>query len=173
MRESFALSLDVFSDCLGGVFVAAQDAAVHLSGMNGTLSAIHHLNSLHDASFVQRREDLTHGLWSSAGGNGGAIRNLDDHLMLVGQVSNYRMKSTLHVDRTTIAVVAIKQKLAVLRDTLATADDPYPDMTSENIQAQLYHIRATIALVLDLLKVSRTEGERLRTEALREAGVCQ
>lgn len=172
VRESFALTLDVFFGCLGGVFVVAQDAAMQLSGLNGTLGAIHHLNSLHGASFAQQQDELAGSFWTFVGGNRRLIRTYGDHLLLVGQISNYRTKSATHVNRTIITVVALKEQLTTLRDSLATADDPYPDMSSEYVEAQLYHIRANMALAMDLLIDGRADAERFRSEALREARVC-
>jgi len=119
VQHAFTLAMDQSEQTLARLVVEAEVSRQNLDQMEVDIGSLHDMVTREDKSMNSEKDFVMGKLWTKLGGNKQALREYDDRLALLDDLSVYRKKARAHVMAALQTLHAMSDDLEDLRDRVA------------------------------------------------------
>ncbi|KAI6165792.1 hypothetical protein EDD17DRAFT_1553254, partial [Pisolithus thermaeus] len=157
IQGAFALAMDQSGQSIARLIVEAEVSGQNLDQMEVDIASLHDMITREDKHMSTEKDLVLGELWSRLGGNKQKIREYDDRLALLNDLSVYRKQARAHVMAALQTLHAMSDDLEDLRERVAT-----PGIIGGKVPIQV-HIES-IKNGLERLKEGRTRAREVGDE---------
>ncbi|KAI6122257.1 hypothetical protein EDD16DRAFT_1573171, partial [Pisolithus croceorrhizus] len=157
IQGAFALAMDQSGQSISRLIVEAEVSGQNLDQMEVDIASLHDMIAREDKHMSTEKDLVLGELWSRLGGNKQKIREYDDRLALLNDLSVYRKQARAHVIAALQTLHAMSDDLEDLRERVAA-----PGIIGGKVPIQV-HIES-IKNGLERLKEGRTRAREVGDE---------
>lgn len=158
--STFSEAMGVLSVSMQRLILEAELNLGNLEKLEERLSTLHDQVLREDSTLSSAKSELLAELWTKLGGNRRKLRNYEDHLGLLKNLSLYRKKALAHVVAALQSLYAMSSDMEDIRERVAA-----PELTGSKIPVEV-HMKS-IQSGLERLKAGRVRAKRLEEDTIR------
>jgi hypothetical protein len=161
VTKTFIEVMSFLSASMQRLILEAELSFANLNNLEEGLSTLHELIAREDISISSAKSELLSELWTKLGGNRRALRGLEEHLLILNNLGNYRRRALVHVVAALQTLQAMSDDLEDLRERVAA-----PELTCGQIPVEV-HMKS-IGIGLERLREGRIKARAMEESAFNK-----